>query len=149
MEWILTGVAVPLVIASLTAFGATWYATRNAERRQRSQENEVVTAAVRRYVRELKNLAIYLEEVEIAGSHWDPKTSVIDPGSLEAMRDAYRDAAPFFHRLNVLEDERAAISNSMPDLGRTPMDGSDNFGRRADLLQKVLDRGLLPSDQPK
>lgn len=37
----------------------------------------------------------------------------------------------------------------MPDLGRALMDGSENFGRRADLLQKVLDRGLLPIDQRK
>ncbi|GAA1732802.1 hypothetical protein [Microbacterium paludicola] len=146
MEWILTGVVVPLVIAGITAFGATLYTNRRADRRETKREDEVARAAVRAFIRELRNVADYLEEDEITrGSGRGADMTIIDPGGKEAIRDAYRRAAPYFHRLAVRDDERVATSNSFPDFGRWAMEGSDNFYERARLLQKVLDRGLRPA----
>ncbi|WHE37817.1 hypothetical protein [Microbacterium sp. BDGP8] len=145
MEWFITGVLVPVVIAAVTAFGATWYATGHADRRERRQSDRAATDAIRRYIRALSNRADYLEEVAIAAGHWDPDASIIDPGSDEEVRAAYQGAASFFYRLNVGEGERAGISNTMPDLGHHAMEGAGNFAERAELLQQALDRGLLPT----
>lgn len=146
MEWIITDVAVPLVIAAVTAFGATAYATKRADRREQRHDDQIATAAIRKYIRELRNRSIYLEEVELSrGGGWDPDWSVIDPGSDEAVRAAYREAAPFFYRLDVSGDNRPATSNSMPDMGSHAMEGAENFWKRAEMVEMVLSLGLLPA----
>jgi len=130
-----------VVVAAATAFGAT----HHADTRERKQNDQSASDAIRRYIGALNNRADYLEEVAIVGRHWDPDKTVIDPGSDAEVRAACRDAAPCFHRLNIGEGERPAISNTMPEPGHQPMNGAGNFAERAQLLETVLNRCLVLS----
>lgn len=73
---------------------------------------------------------------------WDPTRDVINTGGLDAVREAYNAAAPYFHRLRVLPEDKNPLRNEFPDYGHHPMEGSGNFYERANQIQAVLDRGL-------
>lgn len=75
---------------------------------------------------------------------WDPTKDVINPGGLDAVRDAYNAATPHFHRLRVQPEDKSPLRNEFPDFGHHPMEGAGNFHERAEQVQAVLDRGLRP-----
>jgi hypothetical protein len=141
VEWI-TGVAVPLVLGLLAAFGATWYSNkRNAERLEREADDRAADA-VRSYIRALRDTSDYLEARAMAYGDWDPTRDVINHGGQAVVREAFNAAAPYFHRLEVRSEDKNPMRNEFPDFGEHPMHGSESFHDRARQIQTVLDRGL-------
>jgi len=143
MEWI-TGVAVPIVLGLLAAFGATWYSNkRSAERLQREADDRAADA-IRAYIRALRDTSDYLEARALSHADWDPTQDVISHGGKQAVRDAFTAAAPYFHRLDVRAEDKNPLRNEFPDYGQHAMDEAANFHQRANQIQAVLDRGLKP-----
>jgi hypothetical protein len=141
VEWI-TQVAVPLVLGLLAAFGATWYSNKKSAERLRREADDRAADAIRSYVRALRDTSDYLEAQALAYGDWDPTKSVINHGGQNAVRDAFNAAAPYFHRLQVLNEDNDPLRNEFPDYGEHPMAGAESFHDRANQIQAVLDRGL-------
>ncbi|MBT2475877.1 hypothetical protein J7E68_15165 [Microbacterium sp. ISL-103] len=141
---LLPDVVVPVGLGLISAFGATTYTNHLAAKREIRVMDDVAETAVRAYANALGTYSIYLEEVAIAGGFWDPAKTLMETGSADKIRAAWLAAQPYFHRLQVHESERAATSQSSPDGGDDAMEGSGNFHERAELVRKVLDRGLRP-----
>ncbi|WP_313356208.1 hypothetical protein [Microbacterium sp.] len=142
-EWV-PDVVVPVGLGLVSAFGATAYTNRLVTRREERNADEIAEAAIRAYANALGNYSNYLEEVAIAGAFWDPTKTLMETGSADKIRAAWVAAQPYFHRLQLHEGERAATSQSFPDPGDDAMEGSENFYKRAQLVRKVLHRGLRP-----
>lgn len=141
MQWI-TGVAIPIVLGLLAAFGATWYSNKkNAERIKREADDRAADA-VRSYIRVLRDTSDYLEARAMTYGNWDATKDIINHGGEVAVRDAFNAAAPYFHRLDVRNEDKNPLRNEYPNYGRDPMDGAGSFHERASQIQKVLDRGL-------
>lgn len=143
---VLTGIIVPIILGLVSAFGATAYTNRLAAKREARNIDAVAEAAIRAYANALGNYSNYLEEVAIAGGHWDPAKTLMETGSADKIRAAWLGAQPYFHRLQVRDDEKAATSQGFPEMGEHAMEGAENFYERAELVRKVLGRGLQPRD---
>lgn len=141
MEWI-TGVAVPLLLGLLAAFGATWYSNKKSAQRLKREADENAANAVRAYIRSLRDTSDYLEAQAMAYGDWDPTKDLINHGGQTAVRDAYTAAARYFHRLDVRSEDKNPLRNEFPDYGQHPMDGAGSFHERANQIQAILDRGL-------
>lgn len=132
------------MLGLLAAFGATWYSNKkNAQRLKRDADDRVIDA-VRSYIRALRDTSDYLEARALAHADWDPTNEVINHGGTEAVRAAFNAAAPFFHRLQVRNEDKNPLRNEFPDYGKHPMEGAGSFHDRANQIQTVLDRGLKP-----
>lgn len=145
---LLPDVIVPVGLGLVSAFGATKYTNHLATKREDRIVDDVAESAIRAYANALGTYSIYLEEVAIAGSFWDPAKTLMDTGSADRIRATWLGAQPYFHRLHVFEGEREATSQSFPDPGNDAMEGSENFYKRAGLVRTVLNRGLKPRDRP-
>jgi len=141
MDWI-TGVVVPIVLGLVAAFGATWYSNKMAAQRAQREADDRAADAVRAYIRALRETSDYLEARGLRYQDWDPTKDVINHGGQEAVRAAYNAAAPYFHRLQVRDDDKKPLRNEFPDHGAHPMEGATAFHERAAKVQAVLDRGL-------
>jgi hypothetical protein len=142
MEWI-TGVVVPIGLGLLAAFGATWYSNRKNDRRLQQEANDRAADAVRGLIRALRDTSDDLEARAMKVGGWDPTKDVINHGGQDAVRAAFTEAAPYFHRLRVLTTDNKPLRNEFPDYGSDPMAGSESFHERAEQIQAVLDRGLI------
>ncbi|WP_105035892.1 hypothetical protein [Cryobacterium aureum] len=139
---LITDVAVPIILGLLAAFGATWYSNKkNAERLEREADDQAA-ATIRLYIRVLDETSDYLEAQALKYGDWDPRKDIINQGGKDAVRDAFNAAAPYFHRLDVRDDDKNPLRNEFPDYGAHPMDGAESFNARAKQIQSVLDRGL-------
>lgn len=141
MEWI-TDVAVPIALGLLAAFGATWYSNKKNSQRLEREADDRATGAVRAYIRALRDTSDYLEARALAFADWDPTKDVINHGGQDAVRDAFNSAAPFFHRLQMHDEDKNPLRNEFPDYGEHPMEGAGSFHDRANQIQTILDRGL-------
>ncbi len=139
---IITGIVVPLVLGLLAAFGATWYSNRQSARRTQREADDRAADAVRAYIRALSATADHLEAKAMAYEGWDPSDDVINHGGPDAVRTAYNAAEPYFHRLQVRDEDGNPLRNEYPTYGNHPMDGAENFATRAKQIQAILDRGL-------
>ena len=141
MNWI-TDVVIPILLGLVSAFGATWYSNKRSTERLKREANDRVADAIRSYIRALRETSDFLEaRAQSYGGH-DPSSGVINHGGETAVREAFDAAAPHFHRLDVREEDGKPLRNEFPDYGNAPMDGSENFYKRANQIQIVLDRGL-------
>lgn len=143
MDWI-TGVVVPIALGLLAAFGATWYSNRQNAQRLQSEADDRAADAVRSYIRALRDTSDYLEASASSYAEWDATKDVINHGGQVSVRQAFQAAAPFFHRLQVRDEDRNPLRNEFPDYGQHPMEGAASFHERANQIQTVLDRGLSP-----
>jgi type II secretory pathway pseudopilin PulG len=141
VQWI-TDVAVPIVLGLLAAFGATWYSNKKNAQRLEREADDRAAGAVRAYIRALRDTSDYLEARALAHGDWDPTEDVISHGGQDAVRDTFTAAVPFFHRLQVRDEDKNPLRNEFPNYGEHPMEGSGNFHDRAKQIQAVLDRGL-------
>lgn len=139
-----TDILIPVALGLLSAFGATWYSNRKSAQQLKRANDERASDAVRAYIRALNETSDHLEAEALKFGGWDPTSSVINPGGLDAVRAAFNVAAPFFHRLQVRASDNNPLRNEFPDYGDHPMDGSENYAARAKEIQAVLDRGLKP-----
>jgi hypothetical protein len=142
MQWLVTGLAVPIVVGLLSAFGATWYSNKKTVERLRREADDRAADAVRAYIRALRNTAYYFEAQAQRYGDWNPARSIINPGGEDAVKAAFNAAAPYFHRLDVRPEDKFPLANALPDFGDHNMEGADNFYERAEHVQTVLDRGL-------
>jgi hypothetical protein len=146
MEWILTGIAVPIVLGVISAYGATWYSNKQSSEREERAADGRAKDAVRAYIRSLDDYADYLEARQMSGQLdgyvYDATKELISVGSQKAIRTAHAAAAPYFHRLIVEDADKNPLRNALPDDGTHPMAGAENYAVRAKEVQKVLDRGL-------
>ena len=78
----------------------------------------------------------------MAYGDWDPAKDVINHGGQGAVRDAFNAAAPYFHRLDVRNEDKNPLRNEFPDYGSHSMEGAESFHDRAKQIQTVLERGL-------
>ena len=142
MQWI-TGVVVPVVLGLLAAFGATWYSNRMSTKRHEREADDQASDAVRLYIRALRATADHLEASAMKYGDWDPTKDIINRGGPDAVRTAFNEAAPYFHRLDVRKNDQNPLRNEFPDYGNHPMEGAENYYDRADRIERVLDRGLI------
>jgi len=142
VQWLVTGLAVPIVLGLLSAFGATGYSNKKAAERIQREADDRAADTIRAYIRALHNTSMHLEAQAQRYGDWDPSRDVISHGGKDVVRAAFAAAEPYFYRLDVRPEDNNPLVNAFPDYGEHAMAGADNFYDRATRIQTVLDRGL-------